>query len=410
MKGVRWGIRSRRAAVTGVAALAAAIMAGCSSTAAPSTSSGNAAASAKVHCPIDILMLTSLSGADSSWGTSNLAGAKVAVAHINSTGGVLGCHVALTVKDDGSNVSQDLPLVIAATTSYNYPLVVDDDDAAGTTASYINSHHLLEITPGNATGAVEPQAPYPTEFQTTDQPTKSMIAVAKYAIGQGYKHVALITDNSADGAPIPGAIEPYLKAAGGGITDREAVNPSSVDFTSAIERARASNPQAVLINLYGPASAHVRTEIHDSGWKIPVISGNDDSDTPFQGLLPLADLNGEVTIGDASDALTGSALQMQFIQAVEKGGVQITASLDSYTNIYDALLLFAWAANETHSLNAATLATKLHDSGSAQIPGLVQGPTTGYTPTSGEWNGRLAVMKEGFFNLGRLAPISYTTG
>jgi ABC-type branched-subunit amino acid transport system substrate-binding protein len=67
--------------------------------------------------------------------------------------------------------------------------------------------------------------------------------------------VALITDNSADGAPIPGAIEPYFKAAGGSITDREAVDPSSVDFTSAIERARASNPQAVLMNLYGPASA-----------------------------------------------------------------------------------------------------------------------------------------------------------
>jgi hypothetical protein len=101
---------------------------------------------------------------------------------------------------------------------------------------------------------------------------------------------------------------------------------------------------------------------------------------------------------------------MQFIHAVEKDGVKITTSLDSYTNIYDALLLFAWAANETHSLHAATLATKLHDSGSVQVPGLVQGPSTGYTPTSGEWNGRLAVMKEGFFNLGRLAPISYTTG
>ena len=62
-------------------------------------------------------------------------------------------------------------------------------------------------------------------------------------------------------------------------------------------------------------------------------------------------------------------------------------------------------AGRIGNVHAQTLANYLHQYGSATVPGLAGGTSTGYTPTSGEWNGQLAMMRAGFYSDGRLVSV-----
>jgi branched-chain amino acid transport system substrate-binding protein len=367
------------------------------------------AASAGPKCPLHILLITDSSGSSSFSGQVNIAAAKAGVDEVNKTGGVLGCKLVLDTRDDDSNYTQDLPLLQSATSSYNYPLVMNPDVGASSTAPYISREKLLEIIADETGKTAEPSVPYPTIFETILPSARAMDAGVQYALGKGYKRLAVIVDNTTTGVDDIEGMTPLIKAAGGSITDTETVNEESVDFTSAVERAKASNPQALILDIFGPAAAHVLTEIHALGWNIPIIGGTDVAATPFQGLVPLAYLKNVVVSSQASEAYPSNAVTTKFIAQLQADGVTITGYLFGYSAQYDSELLFAWAANQTHSLNSLTIAAYLHDHGTTTVPGLIDSNTTGYTPTSGEWNGKVALMKEGFFNLGRLPLIKYIT-
>jgi branched-chain amino acid transport system substrate-binding protein len=87
---VRW--------IVGVMALLIGVGA-CSSAASSSGGSGSSAD------PIRLGMVDSLTGADASFGVSNLCGVQVAIASINASGGVLGRKLTVTTADDQSTPS-----------------------------------------------------------------------------------------------------------------------------------------------------------------------------------------------------------------------------------------------------------------------------------------------------------------
>jgi branched-chain amino acid transport system substrate-binding protein len=379
------------------------------SLAACGSSNGTSASGAKPQCPLHILLVTGLTGVAGYSGQADLGGTKAGVDEVNKAGGVLGCKLVLDVRDDGSNFAQSLPLMEAAASNYHYPLVMNPDIGAPTTAPYINSHKLLEIIADETGQTAEPEVPFPTIFETILLSPHAMDVATQYALSQGYKRIAVIVDNTTTGTNDLKAMTPLVQAAGASITDTERVDEAGIDFTSAVERARASNPQVVLMDIFQTAAAHVLTEIHDIGWKVPIVGGTDLAASNFKGLVPVAYLNGGVVASQASMAYPSNAVTERFIQQIQAEGVTISQYLFGYTAQYDAVLLFAWAAQQTHSLDAETIAQKLHDSGHVAIPGLVDSQTTGYSPTSGEWNGRVAIMKMGFYNLGRLPLIRYAT-
>jgi ABC-type branched-subunit amino acid transport system substrate-binding protein len=386
---------------------AAACLAAVTAAAAGCGSSGGSSGTTSSTAPLHILLVTNVTGSGSQNGTANIDGTKVAIAEVNKAGGVLGHKLVLDVRDDASDDTQDLPLLQSATASYKYPLVMNSDPAAASTAPYIARQGLLEICGCAAEKLAEPSAANPTIFDTDYVGARPMDAAAQYALSKGYKRVAVFLQEGEFGQADLQALTPLISKAGGTITDTEFLSFTGVDFSAAIARARATHAQALLTDVFGAADAHLRVEIHDSGWDIPIISGSNDAATAMQGLVPLADLAGSVVVGPASMSYPSGPAAQQFITSLQAAGVKVTNYLYGYAGDHDAVILFAWAANQTHSLNASTIAAKLHASGNVAIPGLVEGTTTGYTPTSGEWDATsgLALMKSGYYNLGRLPLI-----
>jgi branched-chain amino acid transport system substrate-binding protein len=397
-------IRNRTTSVVTTLVLLGGVLTACSST---SSKSSALTKPGKASCPINVLFLGPMTGGYSSYGVSAAAAAQVGIDHVNSAGGVLGCQLKLNIADDDSNFAGELPLLVKATTTRHYSLVMSPDAGQATDAAYLNSQKLLQISSGNAPKSVEPEAPYPTSFETSPLAQVPDIAAVQYELSLGRKRLALILDSGATGSQTEAAVAPYITQAGGKITDTEYVNDAAVDFTAAILRAEASKPQAVLLDVYGPAAGHLRVDIHDAGWKVPIIGGQNDTNTPLQGLIPESYLTGDLGVSLAPTAFPSTPPAQSFVDQLQAAKVTITGSLATYASQYDSIILFAWAAEQTHSLDSTTIATKLHDSGQVAIPGLVSTVTTGYTPTSGEWGGRLAILKDGFFNLGRLPLVKY---
>jgi len=382
--------------------MATVVIGGCSSS---SGSANTAAAGGKASCPINILLVDNFSGSGSQNGSANLAGENVAINDVNKSGGVLGCPLKLTTVDDNSNYNTTLPLLEAALAKQNYPLVSVSDYSATSVAPYLNRQKVLTIGGASSVGYSEPGGPYPYDFDTNFVTAKPDLAALDSLIAKGYKRVAIIVDNTATGASDLKAMIPAAKSAGVTITDTERIDLSGVDFTSAVERARASNPDALLYDASYTAAAHLETDIHTIGWKIPVVAGMTASATNFQGLIPESYLTGQYIFGPASMAYPSEGAMQDFVTSLKNSGVNIDNFLFGYSSQYDAVIEFAWAANQTHSLNSQTLANYLHQHGSATVPGLAGGTSTGYTPTSGEWNGQLAMMRAGYYNDGRLDSV-----
>jgi branched-chain amino acid transport system substrate-binding protein len=380
-------------------------------TACGSSGTGTATAAAGKKCVARILTVANFSGSGSQNGEAVLAGADLAIKRVNSAGGADGCQVVMDTQDDASDYTKDLPEMQEATSQHNYALVMNPDYGASATAQYVARQNLLEIANVGQPNYTEPSAPYPTIFDTGFLSSRATDVAAQYALSKNYRRIALIVDNTTYGASDIKAMQPLVKSLGGTITDIEQIDTSGVDFTAAIQRVKASRPQAVIIDIFGAAAAHLITEIHQLGLQVPIIGGQTTSATSFQGLVPASYLTGEIMVGPSSMVYPSDKTTQDFINSLQANGVSISNFLWGYTQTYNAILLFSWAANQTHSLDAVTLANKLHASGSVPIPGLVGSTTTGYTPTSGEWNPELglAVMKAGYYNLGRLPLIKITS-
>jgi branched-chain amino acid transport system substrate-binding protein len=397
----RWGLAAAAASLVALASLAVwgALF------------SGSSAAASNRFCPngsLTVLLESNFTGAGSDNGTASIGGATAGVNQINKSGGVLGCRVGIKKLDDASDYTTDLPLLEQATGSATYPLVITADFGCVGDAPYITRQHLLSISTCAQTNFAT--AANPTIFDTDYLAARIFSVGVQDALSKGYKKLALIVDNSQLGKDNVAAATRLVTKAGGKITDVETLDLSGIDFTSAVLRARASNPQALVDDIFGAASGHLRTEIHTAGWNIPIIGGVDDAATSFKGLVPLSYLKGDV-VGPASMAFPSNPTLTKFIASLKAAGVNITSYLFGYGGVHDDLTLWAWAANKTKSLDPTTIATKLHSSGNVAIPGLVEGKTTGYTATCGEWNatGGVAIMKEGFYNEGRLPALKIVT-
>lgn len=380
-----------------------------SGTSSAAATSASTTAAAKTSCPVRVLLVDNFTGPGSSNGTANIAGAKLAIKSVNASGGVLGCPIALTTVDDGSNYAKDLPLMEAALSKQHYAMAWNGDFGCVTTAPLLEREHLLSISGCAQTNFAT--SAMPTVFDVTPVTGRESEIAAQFGATQGCKKWALIVDNSELGKDDQESMAAEIKAEGGTVTDAEnGLAEGAVDFSSAILRAKASNPQCLFDDMFGASAAHLLHDVAVAGWKIPSYGGGDLAASAMKGLVPLSQV-GNYVVGPATMANPSTAVRQQFINGLKASGVTINNFLFGYANGHDPITLFAWGANQTHSLDSSTIATKLHASGSVPIPGLVQGSTTGYTPTCGEWNPSqgFAIMKAGYYNEGRLALVKYAS-
>ena len=218
---------------------------------------------------IKIANIVELSGGGASPGTYFRDGVRLAINEINAAGGILGKKIVATDMDTQTNPGVAKGLTQKA---------VDDDVFAifgpvysGSILVSMAESRRAEVpnwTGGEAAAVTQQGNPY--VFRTAFGQQFSFPKVANH-ITANYKTVAVIYQNNDFGKGGRDNIVRLLNNSPTKVLTEIATEPGQVDFSSAVIRAKQSNPDAVFVYVTEEESARALREFRKQGWNKPII-------------------------------------------------------------------------------------------------------------------------------------------
>ena len=354
----------------------------CSSTPAASTSTTSGS-----KAPFKVAAILELTGTYSEFGIAGQQALETEVATINKTGGILGRQVQVTYLDNQSSPTQASSLAEQAIDSGQYQALVAGSTQLTAMVSSFNDKPVLEFSTG--TLPVVSLAKNPTFFVTVPSLYPSPVAMASYIVNSLHaKSVGIVYGQDSAGAPDLAAYQYAFGAAGVTVTS-EAVSDTSVDVTSQLNVLQAAHPDVLIDSTYGPVTGHVAVGLHDINWNVPVVGDLLASASNVATLVPSTSyVSNWKLLYFSSLVRKGSSAPpqvAQFINAIQAKYGTIMASVNTYTETGDVLLLTQYAFDKAGSLNATKAAHALEAIQSDPAASNVKFLTTtkyGYSPTS----------------------------
>jgi len=201
--------------------------------------------------PIEIGVITSLSGSFATFGAMEVAGYQVAVNEVNAKGGVLGRPLRLLVEDDASNqnaalaaaeklIGKGVPLILGAYASgITKPL-----------AGYATRSKIVLLNSNSADTAItRPGSPYVFRVgQTTDSFADACFDMMRSL--PGLKTVAILVSNDALGKSTANSAKDRAKAGGFTVVAEQAYDRGLTDFRPTLNAFKALNPDVVALSSY----------------------------------------------------------------------------------------------------------------------------------------------------------------
>jgi branched-chain amino acid transport system substrate-binding protein len=217
----------------------------------------------------------SLTGSSASFGQSSHKGTQLAFDELNAAGGVLGKKLKLITEDDQSLPGQ--PATIAR------KLISQDKIVA--LLGEVASSKSLEAAPicqQNRVPMISPASTNPKVTEVGDfifricfiDPFQGTV-MSKFALGKGFKKVAVLTDVKQDYAV--GLAEFFTKhftANGGVITKEQKYSTGDKDFKAQLTSIKIGKPDAIFVpGYYGEVSLIAR-QAKQLGIKQPLLGGD----------------------------------------------------------------------------------------------------------------------------------------
>jgi branched-chain amino acid transport system substrate-binding protein len=334
---------------------------------------GMFAAPAYAADALKIALTGPFSGGSAPMGTSMRDGAKLAIAEINAAGGVkIGAKkmkIEIIERDDegknerGALIGQELASM---------------DDLSGvigtvnTGIALSGDKHLQEK---NITKIITPAAGSASMTQWSKAGVKDLsifrfaahdgiqsAMVVEYAISQKFTKVAILHDATNYGASGRDDLVDQIKKQGNKleVVATEKFNIGDKDMTAQLLRAKAGGAQAILIWGIGPELAAVANGMAKNEMKVPLIGGWTLSMSNF---IDNAGKNGDGALMPQTfieEAITPRT--KSFIEGYHKAyNVTRIPSPVSAAQGYDAVYIFAAAAEQAQSVNTVKIKDALED-------------------------------------------------
>jgi branched-chain amino acid transport system substrate-binding protein len=206
---------------------------------------------AKDEGPIQIGVITSLSGSFATFGGMEVAGYKVAAEEVNAKGGVNGRRVELLIEDDASNqnaalaaaeklIGRGVPLILGAyASSVTKPL-----------AGYLTREKVPLLNSNSADVAItRPGTPYVFRVgQTTDSFADACFDLLKSL--RDVKTIAILVSNDALGKSTANSVKDRAKATGYQVIAEQTYDRGLTDFRPTLSNFKAANPDIVALSSY----------------------------------------------------------------------------------------------------------------------------------------------------------------
>ncbi len=328
---------TRRIALTGIAAFAAAAtLAGCSLSSPTSDSTDAGSADSPVYFGVSAAQ----TGQYAQYGEQFKEAFDLAVEQVNAAGGINGHPVALKYEDSQSDPKQSVTVAQKFVGDSDISLVFGDySSAASIPASPIyTAGKLLQYGFNNSNQDFTDKG---TEYQwsTSITTNDSYTWTADYIKQQGVSSVGVAYLNTSDwGVPAFAAFKAEADKIGLTITDAEAVDATSDDYRPSLTKAVAGSPEAFVEIGYGPDAAKVVTQLRAIGYQGTFYGGQDEQS--FDGT---PDAEGSI-IGAQFLPDNPAANVQDFIKAFKAKYPNETTVTEFEAGAYDALNVAVAAA------------------------------------------------------------------
>ena len=203
------------------------------------------AAAGQGRAPVDLAMISPLTGPLSFVGQDNRAGVLAAVGELNRQGGIKGRRIQLTVFDDASNPSQGVVHMqrIASEAKYSGVIGSGFSSVGLAVAPIVAASKIPYISMASSAAQVTPAKPY--YFMTTATSRLFAYSMAAQLRKAGIKRIALMNDNGGFGQEGLRNVKELTRAYGFEIVEEIVFPLTSTSFTAELTRVKNSNAQAL---------------------------------------------------------------------------------------------------------------------------------------------------------------------
>jgi branched-chain amino acid transport system substrate-binding protein len=313
----------------------------------------------------NLLAVLSVSGPQSQTGGIPARQAlEAGIEILNKQGGIKGRQIKLTVVDSASDSAKGVANLQAYLADNDKPDAVFGGQYSGDSlpqAPVLTQAELLSFS-SSVTPALDNPAKFPYVFRQSVPIDTIIDVLAAHLVQQGYKTIGYAAGDDESGHS---AVDAFTKVAQAkGLTVVPGFVPAgSVDATATLERIRAGNPDALVLNGIGAAAATLLKARTALGWTIPAIGdGSAFAANDLGKISSPADWGG-VTVEQPNWQVKGSSMlsgpAFQTFLDTYKAKQPITVGMGGLVCLYENLVAMKAAYEGTDKTDAASLAKAL---------------------------------------------------
>jgi branched-chain amino acid transport system substrate-binding protein len=329
--------------------------------------------------PIKIGVSGPFSGASSPMGESMRNGIRLAVAEINSIGGINGRTIELLERDDharpdvGAKIANELTQrkVVATIGIVNTGVGLASIDAYQKAKIPL----MIAVSTGSTLTRkfAPPAAPQNYIFRTSPSLDLEAQVVVADLKRKGLSRAAILSDATAYGEAGMKAFLTQSREAGLTVSSQERFKLGDQDMSAQVRRAKASGAQALVVWGIGPELAAVARNKSAIGWKAPLLGSWTFS---MRSFIELAGKSGEGAQMPQTFILdAGSTSKNSFLLAYNRAfKTDLIPSPMSAAQGYDGMRLLFLAISQANSTNGEKIKEALEG-----LKGRYQGVVTSYS-------------------------------
>jgi branched-chain amino acid transport system substrate-binding protein len=317
--------------------------------------------SARGETPVRIGMVDPLTGVYAAPAQNEVMGAKLAVEQINAKGGILGRPVELLVEDSANDVGTGVQKARKLIERDQITFLIGDVNSAvaQALAQVTNEKKMLQIVSGGHTDSITGSDCKWNVFRVCNTTKMEANAVSNLLFQKYGKKWHFITPDYAFGHTLQKACADNLQKLGGTITGNELAPLGTTDFSAYLIKARAANPDVLILLPQGGDMINCLKQIVQFGLHKQIhVAGTQQELESLQGLPPEARIG--VWMFEWYWNQPGVPHVAEFVADIRKrnGGKVPTAR---HWFGYASAMTFALVANREKTLESPKLAAALGD-------------------------------------------------
>jgi ABC-type branched-subunit amino acid transport system substrate-binding protein len=333
------------------ACAAAVVLAACASSGSSSTSGGGSTSGG----PVTYGVLSCFTGRLASLGQAMLQGSQVAIAEVNSAGGVLGRKLQLTTGDTSCDVADGVTATNQMLTKNISGVIGPETQEINGVEPILDANHQVDEFQGGDTARDHQTDPY--FFRDSPSDSQLGVAMALYGHLQHYtKAVMLFYSDPAAQTFLKPVSQTFTKL-GGTILSSVTVTPDQTSYLSQVRQVIALHPQVIFTQEDPPTAAVLFREFKQlGGQNIPWIGTDVTSGSDFIKAIGAPTAHAVLT-SVYGTSVTGAA-NTAFINLFnQQFPTQKTAGpLANANYAYDAVISLALAEDYAKTTDGTTVA------------------------------------------------------